>query len=274
LKAGPQKARRLLLALTVAGSALALAGSQLKPVNEVAGVGLAVVAAVAMAAVGLLGGQRSAEQVRRWTRARSVSEAIKNEVFLFLASVDRYSGPDAGQRLDAEVQRLESGDSELLAWAQGLKPASRSLPAVHDLETYLEVRVRGSQLNGFYEPKAELMWRRLRALKRTGVVLALAAAALAALTSVAPHVGAWAAVVSTATGAVAAFAASEHYEMLWVEYRRTAEELRRLVERRTAVDGSALSDSQLVARCEEVIALQNQTWMAKWGKESKAAAGS
>jgi hypothetical protein len=134
--------------------------------------------------------------------------------------------------------------------------------------------VRRSQLTGFYEPKAELMWRRLRTLKRTGVVLALAAAALAALTSVSPHVGAWAAVVSTATGAVAAFAASEHYEMLWVEYRRTAEELRRLVERRTAVDGSPLSDPQLVARCEEVIALQNQTWMAKWGKEGKAAAGS
>jgi hypothetical protein len=36
---------------------------------------LAVAAAAAMAAVGLLRGQQNAEQVRLWTRAGSVSEA-------------------------------------------------------------------------------------------------------------------------------------------------------------------------------------------------------
>jgi uncharacterized protein YjiS (DUF1127 family) len=76
-------------------------------------------------------------------------------------------------------------------------------------------------------------------------------------------------VVTTAAGAVAAYVAAERYEFLWVEYARTATELRRLADRRTAADGHALSDGELVAECEQVISVQNQAWMAKWGEETE-----
>jgi hypothetical protein len=66
---------------------------------------------------------------------------------------------------------------------------------------------------------------------------------------------------------VAAHIAAERYEYLWIEYSRTASELRRLLGRRTAPDGRPLSDSELVAECEQVISVQNQAWMAKWGEE-------
>ena len=89
LKSGPSQARRLRLALTIAGAALALASSQLKPVSTAAGGRGGGAAAVVMAAVGLLSGLQRVEQVRRWTRARSVSEALKTEVFLFLTQLRR-----------------------------------------------------------------------------------------------------------------------------------------------------------------------------------------
>ena len=69
---------------------------------------------------------------------------------------------------------------------------------------------------------------------------------------------------------MAAYAASERYEFLWIEYSRTASELRRLLDRRTAADGRQLSGSELVGECEQVISVQNQAWMAKWGEESAA----
>ena len=69
----------------------------------------------------------------------------------------------------------------------------------------LAVRVRQSQLDGYYEPKARLLRQRLRALKAAEVTLALIAAGLAALAAVSPGVAAWAAVVTTAAGAVAAY---------------------------------------------------------------------
>ena len=88
------------------------------------------------------------------------------------------------------------------------------------------------------------------------------AAGLAAVAALSPSVGAWAAVVTTAGGAVTAYIAAQRYEFLWIEYSRTASELRRLLERRTAADGTPLSGPELVAKCEDVISVQNQAWMA------------
>ena len=39
-----------------------------------------------------------------------------------------------------------------------------------------------------------------------------------------------------------------------------------------ATDGRPLSDPELVAECEQVISVQNQAWMAKWGDEDVVSA--
>jgi len=189
LKAGPARVWGLRLGLTVAAAALALAGSQVKAASLPASVTLAAAAAVALAAVGLLRARQNVEQVRWWTRARSVSEALKTEVFLFLTQTGAYDGPDPGRRLDAEVQRLEHEAGDLQRYTEGVQPRTRPLPAVRDVDSYLAVRVRQSQLDGYYEPKARLLRQRLRALKAVEVTLALIAAALAALAAVSPSVG-------------------------------------------------------------------------------------
>ena len=213
LKAGPDRLRKLRLALTVAAAALALAGSQLKRVNLPGSITLAVAAALALAAVGLLRGRpapgsANVEQVRRWIRARSVSEAIKTEVFLFLTKSGRYDAPDRDRRLEAEVQRLEHEAGNLQQHTSRVQAKDRPLPTVHDVDSYPEIRVRQSQLDGYYEPKARLMQQRLRALKTAEVTLALIAAALAAVAAISPSVGAWAAVATTAGGALAAYIAA------------------------------------------------------------------
>ena len=270
LKATPQRSWRLRLGLTAAAAALALGGSQLKAASLPASVVLTVAAALALAAVGLLRGRQNVEQARRWTRARSVSEAIKTEVFMFLTRSGAYGEGDKDQRLEAEVQRLEHQAGDLQRYTEGVHPKTRPLPAVHDVDSYLDVRVRESQLEGYYEPRALLLRRQLRGAKTIEVALALVAAALAATAAISPNVGAWAAVVTTAGGAVAAYIAAERYEFLWIEYSRTASELRRLLDRRTSADGRPLSGSELVGTCEQVISVQNQGWMAKWGEESAA----
>jgi len=272
LKAAPQRAWRLGLGLTVAAAALALAGAQVKPLSQPASVALAVTAAVMMAGVGLLRGRQSVEQVRRWTRARSVSEAIKTEVFFFLTEAGAYGAADREEHLDAEVQRLEQEAGDLQRYTQGVQPKARPVPPVHDLDSYLAIRVHQSQLESYYEPNARMLKQRLRAAKAVEVTLALVAAGLAATASVSPDVGAWAAVATTAAGAVAAHVAAGRYEFLWIEYTRTASELRRLAGRRTSADGHLLSGRELISECEQVISVQNQAWMAKWGEEDAAAA--
>jgi hypothetical protein len=106
-------------------------------------------------------------------------------------------------------------------------------------------------------------------VKAATVGLTLLAAAFAALATVSAIVGAWAAVATTSAGAVAAYTANERWEFLRIEYARTAQELRRLLTLRTAPNGSPLTDDELIARCEDVISVENQTWMAKWGTPSQ-----
>lgn len=274
LKTGQHRLWRFRLALTAVAAAFALAGSQAKTVSPPVSIALATAAALSLAAAGLLRGRQDVEQVRGWTRARSVSEALKTEVFLFLARSGPYDTPDRERRLDAQVQRMERQAGDLQRYTEGARAKDRPLPAVHDVDSYMDVRVRKSQLEGYYEPKARLLRQRLRQLKAIEVVLALVTAGLSASAAISPSVGAWAAVATTAGGVVAAYIAAERYEFLWIEYSRTAGELRRLLDRRTAADGSPLSGPALVGECEEVISVQNQGWMAKWGEESPATATS
>jgi hypothetical protein len=272
LKATSQRRWRLRMILTVAAAALVLAGSQLKAVSKPTSIALATVAAVVLAAVGFIRSQQDVEQTRRWTRARSVSEAMKGEVYAFLAQPADDQLADRERKLDAEVRRLENEAADLQRYAQGLAARDRPLPAVSDVETYLDVRVRQSQLERYYEPKSETLRTRLRWAKTIEVTLTLAAAALAAVAALSATASAWAAVVTTAVGAVTAYVASERYEFLWIEYSRTASELRRLLDRRTAADGSPLAGMALVNECEQVISVQNEAWMAKWGEKSDSTA--
>jgi len=270
LKAGPSRARTAQLILTVAAAVLALAASQAKGASFPASLTLSVLGALALATVGLLAVQTSKEQVQRWTRARSVSEAIKTEVYTYLTQSGRYEAANRDALLDAEIKRLEDEAGDLAGYTRGIQPVKRALPPVHDVDSYLQVRVREMQLRDYYEKNARILETRIRWLKWAQIALALVAAALAAVASVSPSVGAWAAVATTAGGAVAAYFATERYEFLWIEYSRTASELRRLLDRRTAPDGRQLSGTELVSECEQVISVQNQAWMAKWGEEDSS----
>jgi hypothetical protein len=272
LKAASQQRWRLRMLLTVVAAALALAGTQLKAVSTPVSVTLAVVAAVALAGVGLLRSQQDVEQTRRWTRARSVSEALKGEVYAFLSQLADDELPAREEKLKAQVRRLEAQAADLDRYTQGIEAEERPLPAVSDVNTYLDVRVRQSQLEKYYQPKAAALRTRLRWTKATEVTLTLTAAVLAAIAVVSATAGAWAAVVTTAVGAVTAYVASERYEFLWIEYSRTASELRRLLQLRTAADGRPLSGLDLVNECEQVISVQNEAWMAKWGETTGSAA--
>jgi hypothetical protein len=128
LKKGPSRQRGWQLILTVAAAALALAGSQVKSVSFAAALGLAIALALALAGAGLLRGFWSADQVRRWTRARSVSEAIKTEMYLFLTGTGNYNCDDREVKLGAEVDRLEHEARDLQPYTTGVQAEEAGCP--------------------------------------------------------------------------------------------------------------------------------------------------
>lgn len=261
LKARYERARSWLLGLSVAGAVLA-AAAVVADLSSSLGRGLSFAAALAVGFAGIVGARTGQEAVRDWTRARSVSEAIKSEVYVRLLELGPYADPKRDEALDTRVAALEDDASSLVAQLGDGDPAQRPLPAVHDVASYLDQRVN-DQIVTFYRPRAAELAGKVRTFRRVEVLLAAAAAVLAAVAGTwgANSVAVWVPVVTTVTAAVTSHVATARYEFLLAEYVRTADELERIRDRRGSA--ATFSDEELVRHAEEVISAQNQAWMAK-----------
>ena len=260
MKASIGRFRAGSLILTVAGAVVAAAAG-IAGVPPAVASALAVVAAVAVGLLPVLRPRWSGTVLRDWTRARSVSEALKSEVYLCLARAGDYAGPDRDARLFASSDAVVRDAADLLRHTSGIDPVRRPVPAVTDHATYVD----------FYRPRAAHLQARLSWFRRAELALAVAGVVLGALAARFPDwgVGVWIAVVTTVTAAVAAQVAAARYDYLVVEYLRTADELARL--RRAAARATSPAKlDDLVVRCERVISIQNEGWMAKLSTEPDA----
>ncbi|WP_369173362.1 SLATT domain-containing protein [Streptomyces sp. R28] len=202
-----------------------------------------------------------------WTRLRAVSESLKSEVYVSLAGAGRYrtAPSEAEARLRQRLIELELQASGLARHLHGVEPVARDLPPVRGFDDYVDARVI-QQVEGYYRPQSLMMRSRTTLLRRLEVTLALAGTlqgALAGGFGIA-QLGVWIAVVTTVGTAVTAHAAAGRYAYQEIEYSRTAQELQAL---RLAGPSSAsdiAEQDRFIARCEDVISVQNDAWMVKW----------
>ena len=264
LKATIGRARVAVLLLAISGAVLGTASAQ--TIAHVATVGrvLAAASAVALAAAALVGRASRPRLVRDWTRARSVSEAMKADAYTYLAGTAPFRNAERDRILLDRLAQLSNTATDLAKYAAGVTPIPRDLPAVSDVDSYAAVRVDG-QISGYYRPKARQLTRRITWFKRGEAALALAAAGLGAVVGVFPSTAltAWIGVLTTAGTAVTAHAAASRYEYQQIEFTRTADELERLVAARATAPSDPALDDDFVAQCEQIISIQNEAWMAK-----------
>lgn len=228
---------------------------------------LAAAAAVGSAVLPLLRPGWSGARLRDWTRARSVSEALKSDVHLWLARAGDFHADGDGVLLQERADRLRADAVDLLGQRQGIEAQERALPQVSDGLSFFAKRV-GPQIEGYYQPKAERIRRVLGRFRVVEVVLGLAGAALGGVTAVTgASAAAWIGVVATIGTALAAHVAAGRYEFQLIEFLRTAEQLRLL---RRAAERPGCSEHDLAAlavRAEEVISVENQGWMARLAED-------
>ncbi|MGO9972567.1 MAG: DUF4231 domain-containing protein [Solirubrobacteraceae bacterium] len=255
-----EQRRLLMLGLTIIG-AIASAAAVLAALTTTAGRALAGLSAFAVAAGGVVRATTGKDAIRNWTRARSVSEGIKSEVYTFISQVDR-DAPDRDTAFVDRIDAIVAGAADLVRYRDRVTPVQRPLPTVNDVESYIRERIQ-RQIEGYYRPRALELDSRITLFRRLEIGLGLLGALLAASAAATGtnSLGIWVPVVTTVLTAVTAHAAAERWEYQLVEYLRTAAELERLRDRR----GSAaqLSDKELVQKAEQVISIQNEGWMAK-----------
>jgi conflict system pore-forming effector with SLATT domain/uncharacterized protein DUF4231 len=270
LKREVKRWRAIVLALTIAGGVLS-ALAVVAGLDSAAGKVLAFVSAAAVGIGALLRPRSGQDAVRDWTRARSASEAIKTEVYLYLTGVGRSASGSSEAAFEEEITKVESAVDDLLRHTSKIQPRERPLPPVRDVDSYVAERVT-RQIEGYYLPQAEKHERLLDRVRLARLVLGVLGALLAAAAGTweSDSLAVWVPVVTTVTAAVAAHAAAERYEYLLIEYLRTAAGLERLRDRRLRPGGP--SDEEFVRACEHVISVQNEGWMAKLTSEDEAAA--
>jgi hypothetical protein len=259
-----ERARTWVLRLTTAGAVLSTTSAQMSHWNADVARVPAIIAAVGLATASVIGGRATRTAVRDWTRIRSVSEALKTEIYTYLAGVGRYRGDNRRELLQDQIDKIGADAGRLDDHIAGIAPQERPLPDVHDVPTYIEVRLNG-QIDGYYRPKAKSYRTKVNRFRTAGIWLTGVAAVLAALTGFFPHAGLseWVAVVTTAGAAIAAHAAAQRYEYQQIEFARTGDQLERLRTRYEIGRHDTPADDHFVEECERVISIQNEGWMAK-----------
>jgi hypothetical protein len=260
-------ARTTSLWLTIAAAVLATVAVQIASLSDLAARILAAVAALAMGLVALLQKATNHDRVQDWTRARSVSEALKAEVFTFLAGVAPYRGADRTDRFLQNMDQVLAFADDLSPSTIGVQPKKRDLPAVRDVPTYVSDRVQ-RQIDTYYRPQSAAMKRHADLCRFVERALAVLALLLSFATTITGWQGftAWSPVITTVVAAVAAHAAVHRFDALALEYARTYEQLERLMLKRTDARTDTMNekaDDDFVAAAEGVISIQNEAWMSR-----------
>lgn len=273
--------RRRQLICIIAGSAMATAAAtDLFGLNAASGDSMAVgnriisgCAAVALALVGFIQQNfLSLSQTESWPRARSVSEALKCEVYRFRAGASPYEVPPeqdvttALQHLSSVIAEEEDKVGDLLPEVRFDEETADGVPGPMAPDDYIKSRLN-DQIDAFYLPLARKNLHQAKTARGATLALALLGLVIAGFMSAGLLIafGAWVAVLTTISAAVGSFSALSRYESLASLYAKQALSLDRL---RTGWRSGRYTDwSDFVNKCEETILAENRSWMAEMVKE-------
>lgn len=254
------------LLLGIVAAVLAVAATLVMGDRPVLGRSLGAATAISAGLATLVQRGVTTDRIRSWTRARSVSEALKTEVYSYLAGGTRYTERDQRDRtLYKRSRDLVNKVEGLLGLTVAVDPDDKPVPAVTSIDDYITHRVE-QQIEGYYRPRAAIYLRRVWWLRATASALGAVAVVLSAVATwfELPPVSAWVPVATTIGTAVVAHIAASRYDHLIIEFQRTAYRLELLRQARSCEPGD---DATFVDDCEDAISVENQGWMARWNDD-------
>jgi len=213
-------------------------------------------------------------EVQAWVRARAASEALKREAFRAATNAQPYDTPAADELLKKEREKIEGPLADLRdLQVEGAHDGSAPHDAVTP-EQYRDIRVR--QQIDWYTNKAHGYRKTATRLRWTEFILALSATIITALAGalgkkfeIGPmqfDFAALTAVLTTVSGSILAHIEASRYQHLVSSYLATAARLEDLDTEFDTAKANPGKWSEFVNRCEEIIAAESSSWVAKWTK--------
>jgi len=280
LKSRLERARWTAFGFSIGGALLAALASQMPDASN-ARTWLARISALLLAYATFVSARfLGAIATQDWVRARAASEALKREAFRFATQAAPYDDTATAEAvLDKERAAIEDDVDDLLGQLVApIRPASAPRQPL-DPAGYRAQRVR-AQAAGFYRPRAAKYQGLATRLKRMEFLLALAASLVTVLAGVGGQrlslgggisfdPAALTAVLTTVGAAILAHIEASRYEHLVVTYLASARRLEDQDLRFDADSGRRDAWSAFVNTCEDIIAAENLSWVAKWTGDAK-----
>jgi len=268
--------RWLVFSLAIVGALLAAVASQTDEAQALHGV-LTALGTVLLAAGTFISARLlNDSHVEAWVRMRAASEALKGEAFKYAAGAHPYDDDaKADQDLDRARGHIEE-DLDDLSYLTVTPRGPGSAPRKKlTADEYRNLRVV-DQVRNFYRPRArdyQTVAARLRAIEFVLALTATIITALAGAVGKLPIVAgfrfdlaALTAVLTTIGGAVLAHIEASRYQHLVTSYLATARRLENAAAEFDAAKVDRQKWSDYVNGCEDIIATENSSWVARWTK--------
>jgi hypothetical protein len=199
--------------------------------------------------------------VARWTSARAASEALKAEVYRYLAGVAPYADADRTRRLSEQLDAVQSRSREFLVDFQLSPDDERPMPEVADVEGYITLRAQ--QQAAWHADKVAEHARAAKRLRAGETTATMSAAVLAAIVGTLniTALSVWIGVATTVGAALTAHLAAAQHDRIAASYATTAEEIQRLIHRIDRATATPEVHAGFVADVERVLAAQNEGWI-------------
>jgi SMODS and SLOG-associating 2TM effector domain 1/Protein of unknown function (DUF4231) len=219
----------------------------------------ATIAVLALTAAGAVQKRwLTGQELNRWATARAASEAVKSEVYRYLAEVGPYVGPDRDTALAKAVDDAQAPAQDLLVDLHTVTADDRPLPPVRDLNSYVEERAV-AQANWHRDRirQHQKAASRIRAAELAATAIAAVLSALTAASVI--NLAAWVSAATTIAAAFAAHLAATRHDRIAGSYAATAERLDRLLQRLPA-NPDPVASTAFVDAVEQVLTAQNEGW--------------
>jgi hypothetical protein len=207
-------------------------------------------------------------QEQSWIRSRSMAEALKSEIYLFLSNSPPYDTDKKPEQLMEKAEELLVGIRDLPTEIITEEQKQEGLPKENlTVEKYIQKRVI-DQINEFYKPSANKLKQKMKRNKNRGLFFGVLAVLFGAVGLTGWTAG-WIAVISTITVSITAYAYAGRYQYLIISYQTTGDKLERLCilwKSKGKTDADTKERNEFIRECETVISIENSAWMAEMAK--------
>jgi SMODS and SLOG-associating 2TM effector domain 1/Protein of unknown function (DUF4231) len=226
------------------------------------GMGLGVISTILVSAIAYYGSKLMlSDKEQLWTKARSLSEALKSKIYLFCTSKGEFAGQSDPDKVELLLNRAEEylrQANEIILEKTVLEP---NMPKVSlTIEEYIHSRF-SYQKDTYYRSQALLFKSTIKKYDRITLALGFLSIVFSALVTF-YDASVLIAMITSITTAIGSYYSAMKLKEQMNQFNATANQLDILYQR--FLFSKRIDENDFVVQSENIINAENSAWMSMW----------